>query len=124
MAVHEGPGHRSTPGSTPASGFDDAYASTSREAASPRETRREHLSRHARRGRLYTYTIAAVVVVICIIALAASNTGQVRLHWIVGSGTASLIWIVVFATVLGWLLGLVTSSVLRWRTRAPRNAGH
>lgn len=110
MAVHEGPG----PGAARQSGFDSGTS---------RETRREHFSRKARRGRLYAYTVFTVAVVVCIVVLAATNTGRVRLHWIVGSGTASLVWIVVSAAVLGWLLGLVTSSVLHWRTRAPRSGG-
>jgi hypothetical protein len=36
------------------------------------------------------------------------------------SGSASLAWIVLLSAVLGWLLGLVSASVVRWRTRAPR----
>jgi hypothetical protein len=29
---------------------------------------------------------------------------------------------VLLSAVLGWLLGLVSASVVRWRTRAPRQA--
>jgi hypothetical protein len=36
------------------------------------------------------------------------------------SGSASLAWIVLLSAVLGWLLGLVSAPVVRWRTRAPR----
>ena len=57
---------------------------------------------------------------ICVVALVLANTGHVRLHWLLGSGTASLAWIVLMSAVLGWLLGLVSASVVRWRTRAPR----
>jgi hypothetical protein len=28
------------------------------------------------------------------------------------------VWIVIFSAILGWLLGIVTSAVFRWRTRA------
>jgi hypothetical protein len=40
---------------------------------------------------------------------------------VVGSSTVSLVWIVIFTAILGWLLGLVTSVVFRWRTRARRH---
>jgi hypothetical protein len=33
----------------------------------------------------------------------------------------SLVWIVIFSAILGWLLGIVTSAVFRWRTRARRH---
>jgi uncharacterized integral membrane protein len=62
----------------------------------------------------------AVGLLVCVVALAVSNTGRVRLHWVLGSGTASLVWVVVLAALLGWLLGMATGSVFRWRTRAPR----
>jgi uncharacterized integral membrane protein len=64
--------------------------------------------------------LVSVGLLILLLALALANTGSVRLHWLVGSGSASLVWIVLIAAVLGWLLGLATSSVIRWRTRAPR----
>jgi uncharacterized integral membrane protein len=69
------------------------------------------------RGRAYVMTLVAVVLLAILIALAASNTGRVELHWLVGSGSASLVWIVLAATVLGWLLGLMTILVLRLRGR-------
>jgi hypothetical protein len=31
-----------------------------------------------------------------------------------------LVWIVLFSAILGWLLGIVSSALVRWRTRAPR----
>jgi uncharacterized integral membrane protein len=55
-----------------------------------------------------------------LIALVVANTRQVKLDWVVGSSTASLVWIVLFSAVLGWLLGLVSGALFRWRTRAPR----
>ena len=86
----------------------------------PVETRGERWQRKARRGRLRLSGLLGVVLLICVVALVLANTGQVRLHWLLGSGTASLAWIVLLSAVLGWLLGLVSASVLRWRTRAPR----
>ena len=52
-----------------------------------------------------------------LIALIAANTGAVKLDWVVGSTRASLVWIILASAVLGWLLGLATSSVVRHRTR-------
>jgi uncharacterized integral membrane protein len=86
----------------------------------PVETRGAHRQRKARRGRLRLSGLLGVALLICVVALVLANTGHVRLHWLLGSGTASLAWIVLLSVVLGWLLGLVSASVVRWRTRAPR----
>jgi hypothetical protein len=40
---------------------------------------------------------------------------------VLGSSEVSLVWIVIFSAILGWLLGIVTSVVFRWRTRARRH---
>jgi uncharacterized integral membrane protein len=56
-----------------------------------------------------------------LVALAVANTDQVEFSWVVGSSTVSLVWIVIFSAILGWLLGIVTSAVFRWRTRARRH---
>jgi uncharacterized integral membrane protein len=86
----------------------------------PVETRGARWQRKARRGRLRLTGLLGVALLICVVALVLANTGHVRLHWLLGSGTASLAWIVLLSAALGWLLGLVSASVLRWRTRAPR----
>jgi uncharacterized integral membrane protein len=43
----------------------------------------------------------------------------VKIDWIFGSAHASLVWIVLAAAVLGWLLGIATSVLFRFRTRRP-----
>jgi uncharacterized integral membrane protein len=86
----------------------------------PVETRGAHWRRKARRGRLRVFGLLGVALLICVVALVLANTGHVRLHWLLGSGSASLAWIVLLSAVLGWLLGLVSASIVRWRTRAPR----
>jgi uncharacterized integral membrane protein len=58
---------------------------------------------------------------VCLVALAVANTHQVEFSWVVGSSKVSLVWIVIFTAILGWLLGIVTSVVFRWRTRARRH---
>jgi uncharacterized integral membrane protein len=58
--------------------------------------------------------VAALVILILLIT---ANTRSVKLDWVVGSTHASLVWIILAAAVLGWLLGITTSVVLRHRTR-------
>jgi uncharacterized integral membrane protein len=92
-------------------GFDEAPASP------PGEPRRERLGRHARRARLYATAVVLVAVLTIVVALAAANLRSVKLDWIVGSTHASLFWVVLVASILGWVLGMVTSILFRYRTR-------
>ena len=89
-------------------------------AANGTETSREHLRRKALRGRLHGYAIGAVAIVAVLIALAASNTAQVKVNWLIGNSRVSLVWLVLAAAILGWVLGLMASARFHWRTRAPR----
>ena len=89
-------------------------------AANGTETRAEHFRRKALRGRLHGYAIGAVALVAALIALAASNTGQVKVNWLIGNSHVSLVWLVLAAAILGWALGLMASARFHWRTRAPR----
>ncbi len=89
-------------------------------AANGTETRGEHFRRKAHRSRLYGYAIAAVALVAYLVALAASNTARVKIDWVFGSSHVALVWLVLFAAILGWLLGLLASARFHWRTRAPR----
>jgi len=89
------------------------------------EPRGERLRRHGHRTWLYSLAFGLVALLVIVIALAAANTRQVRVSWVAGSGHASLVWIILASTVLGWLLGMVTSVVFRLRTRRRRiPAGH
>ncbi len=92
--------------------------------ATGRETRRERSRRRAHRFRLHGYAILAVVLVAFLIALAATNTAAVRVHWVFGSSHVALVWLVLAAAILGWLLGLVATGAFHWRTRAPRRGGN
>lgn len=103
-------------------------AESHRKQASPHtkafEPRRERLRRHGHRTGLYAWAFGLVALLVVLIALAISNTRQVKLGWVVGTGHASLVWIILASAVLGWLLGIVTSVVLRRRTRRrPSPAG-
>lgn len=89
---------------------DAGEAGTARVAPSDR-------GRHARRAWLYVRAIIAVVLVVAIVMLALDNTQEARLGWVFGSASASVVWIVIAAGVIGWLLGIVTGFSFRRRTR-------
>jgi uncharacterized integral membrane protein len=91
------------------------------ESATAVETRGERFRRKAHRTGLYLYAFFTVALLVCLVALVVANTHQVEFSWVVGSSTVSLVWIVIFSAILGWLLGIVTSAVFRWRTRARRH---
>jgi uncharacterized integral membrane protein len=97
-----------------------ADAAASESASSALETPRGRSRRHALRSRLYAYAVVAVALSALVIALAASNTAKTKVTWIVGTSHVSLVWMVLAAVVLGWLLGLLTAAALHRRTRAPR----
>jgi uncharacterized integral membrane protein len=59
-----------------------------------------------------------MALLIVLVVLIAKNTRSVKLDWAVGSTHASLVWIILAAAVLGWLLGIATSVVFRYRTRS------
>jgi uncharacterized integral membrane protein len=93
------------------------------QSATGGETRVGHFRRKAHRTRLHSYAIVAVALVAFLIALAASNTAHVKVNWVFGSSHVSLVWLVLFAALLGWLFGLVATAAFHWRTRAPRRDG-
>jgi uncharacterized integral membrane protein len=86
------------------------------------ETRSGHSRRMARRTRLHGYALLAVALFAFVIALAAANTGRVKISWLFGSSHVSLVWLILAAAITGWLLGLITNAALHRRTRAPRTA--
>jgi uncharacterized integral membrane protein len=91
------------------------------DSATAVETRGERFRRKAHRAGLYLYAFFTVALLVCLVALGVANTDQVEFSWVVGSSMVSLVWIVIFSAILGWLLGIVTSAVFRWRTRARRH---
>ena len=90
--------------------------------AQPVESRIERLRRHGRRLGLYTWAFGMVALLVVLVALAVANTRRVKLSWVVGSGHASLVWIIFAAAVLGWLVGILTSIIFRLRTRRRSSA--
>lgn len=93
------------------------------DSAAAVETRGERFRRKAHRIGLYLYAFFIVALLVCLVALAVANTDKVEFSWVVGSVRVSLVWIVIFSAILGWLLGIVTGVVFRWRTRARRRHG-
>jgi uncharacterized integral membrane protein len=91
------------------------------DSAAAAGTRGERFRRKAHRSGLYLYAFLTVAPLVCLVALAVANSRRVEFSWVVGSSTVSLVWIVIFSAILGWLLGIVTSAVFRWRTRARRH---
>ena len=91
-------------------------------AGAPAEARGERLRRHGRHTGLYAWAVGLVALLVVLIALVVANTRQVKLSWVVGTGHASLVWIILAAAVLGWLLGIFTSVVFRLRTRPRRQS--
>ena len=89
-------------------------------AARPGESRRQRLTRHFHRARLYTGALAFVALIAVLIVLISVNTRTVKLSWAFGSTRASLVWIILATAVVGWLLGIVTAVVFRARPRRPR----
>jgi uncharacterized integral membrane protein len=85
------------------------------------ESRAERVRRHGRRVRLYAGAAVFVTLLVVLIILISVNTRAVKLDWAVGSTRASLVWIILAAAVLGWLLGITTAVVFRYRTRQPRS---
>jgi len=84
------------------------------------ETRGARFARKAHRTRLYLTAGAAVLLVVFLTALVLANTGRVRASWVFGASSVSLVWLVLFAAILGLLLGMVLGALFHWRTRRPR----
>ena len=85
------------------------------------ETRGARFARKAHRTRLYIYAGVAVALLVVLIALVIANTGHVKVSWVVGSSSVSLVWLVIFSAILGLLLGMVLGALFHWRTRTPRS---
>ena len=108
----------STTGSTAEPDPTPAPAETP--ATALQESRANRLARHGRRAGLYAWVGTFVVLLVVLVVLISRNTRRVKLDWVFGSTTrASLVWIILAAAVLGWLLGITTAVVLRHRTRRP-----
>jgi uncharacterized integral membrane protein len=84
------------------------------------ESRGDRFVRHGRRARLYAGAVVFIALFAVLIGLSAANTDKVKLDWVIGSARASLVWIILAAAVIGWLLGITTAVFFRYRTRRPQ----
>ena len=84
------------------------------------ESHRAHTRRMAHRTRLHLYAVAALALLVYIVALATTNTHRVRVDWVFAHSTLPLVWLTLFAAIIGWLLGTLITLLVRMRTRAPR----
>src|SRR5665647_815755 len=85
------------------------------------ETRGARFARKAHRTRLYLYAGVAVALLVVLTALVIANTGRVKVSWVFGSSSVSLVWLVIFSAILGVLLGMVLGALFHWRSREPRS---
>src|SRR5689334_6998969 len=67
-------------------------AEASAAAAPVAETTGARFTRKARRTRFHLYAFFTVALLVYLVALVATNTRQVKLSWVFGSSTASLVW--------------------------------
>jgi uncharacterized integral membrane protein len=81
------------------------------------ERPRKRFARRAHRARLYLYSFMGVALLTYVVALASTNTRRVQVHWVLGTSSISLVWLVLPTAIAGWLLGLATAGAFRWRTR-------
>jgi uncharacterized integral membrane protein len=59
-------------------------------------------------------------VVVYFVLLIAENARHVRVHYVFGKSDTRLIWLIIVSGILGWLLGLATSFLVRRRLRRER----
>ncbi len=84
------------------------------------ETGGARFARKAHRARLYLYAGVAVVLLVFLIALVLANTGHVKVSWVFGTSSVSLVWLVLVSAILGVLLGMILGALFHFRTRRPR----
>jgi uncharacterized integral membrane protein len=84
------------------------------------ETRFRRGVRYTHRTGLYLSVAAAIAAVVFLVLLIAENARTVEVHYVFGKAHARLIWLIIVSGILGWILGLATSYLVRRRTRRQR----
>lgn len=110
--------HATSPTEPPDSPVPESPAA---EPASAGETPQQRWRRKAKRIRLQATSIVAVALLAYLVALAALNTAAVKANWVFGTSHVALVWIMLFAALLGWALGLLSIAAFHWRTRRPHS---
>jgi uncharacterized integral membrane protein len=81
------------------------------------ETRFRRGVRYTHRTRLYASVVALIAVGVCLILLIARNTTPVKVDYVFGHTRSRVVWLIVIGAIAGWVLGILTSFILRRRTR-------
>jgi uncharacterized integral membrane protein len=81
------------------------------------ETRLRRGIRYSHRTGLYAALVVAIATVVFLILLIARNTRKVKDYYVFGSTQTRLVWLVIISAITGWVLGIVTSFLIRRRTR-------
>ena len=84
------------------------------------ETRLQRSLRYGHRTGLYFSLVVAIAAIVFLILLIARNTRQVKLDYVFGTSHARLVWLIIVSGFLGWLVGIVTSFLVRRRLRRER----
>ena len=84
------------------------------------ETRFRRGLRYGHRTGLWVSLVIAIAALVFLILLIARNTRQVKLDYVFDTTQARLIWLIIISAIVGWVLGIVTSFLVRHRTRRPR----
>jgi uncharacterized integral membrane protein len=84
------------------------------------ETRLRRGIRYSHRSGLYAALVIAIATVVFLILLIARNTREVKVDYVFGSTLTRLVWLVIISAITGWVLGIVTSFLIRRRTRWRR----
>jgi len=84
------------------------------------ESRFRRGMRYSHRTGLYVALGIAIATVVILILLIARNTRHVKVDYVFGNSQTRLIWLVIISAITGWVLGIVTSFLIRRRTRWRR----
>jgi uncharacterized integral membrane protein len=84
------------------------------------ESRLRRGLRYSHRTGLYASVVVAIATIVFLILLIARNTRQVKVDYVFGSTLTRLVWLVIVSAITGWVLGIVTSFLIRRRTRWRR----
>jgi uncharacterized integral membrane protein len=84
------------------------------------ESRLRRGIRYSHRTGLYAALVVAIATIVFLILLIARNTRQVKIDYVVGDTQTRLVWLVIISAITGWALGIVTSFLVRRRTRWRR----
>ncbi len=83
------------------------------------ESRKSRAGRHGRSTALYLGAALLTTALVLLVILIVQNTDRVRVGWVFGHSRVSLVFLILFASILGWIAGIATSIVFRRRTRRP-----